>query len=296
MSIDMADHGRYLYQSINDREPFEWPGGKRLAVYIGLNFEHFHFGKGHGPALAPGGREPDVLNYSWRDYGNRVGAWRLLDMFESLGFPVGLIVNSSIADHCPELITTYRQKLSSELIAHGRTNGESQNEFDEADEAELIAESRDRLIKTFGERPTGWLGPWIAQSHRTPDLLAEAGFTYNLDWAHDDQPIWMATRGNGEILSVPYPQELNDIPSIVPHRIDYREFEARIIDQFDEMMEQSRRQSLVMGISLHPYIMGQPFRLRALRRALMHIVARERDIWLTTPGHIAEHFAGLFPN
>lgn len=296
MTIELATHGRYDYSAITDREPFEWPEGKRLAVYIGLNFEHFHFGKGYGAALATGRQEPDVLNYSWRDYGNRVGAWRMLELFESLGFPVGLIVNAAMADYCPELIAAYRQKLSSEIIAHGRTNSESQNEFDEAGEAELIAESRDRLIEAFGERPTGWLGPWIAQSYRTPDLLAEAGFTYHMDWAHDDQPTWMATRGNGEILSVPYPQEINDIPSIVAHHIDYREFEARIVDQFDEMMEQSRRQSLVMGIALHPYIMGQPFRLRALRRALTHIAARRRDIWLTTPGRIAEHYAGLFPN
>lgn len=295
MSITLRHHHRYSYQAIVDREDFEWPEGKRLAVYIGLNFEHFHFDQGHGAALVPGRRQPDVLNYSWRDYGNRVGAWRLLEMFESLGFPLGLIVNSTIADYCPELILAYRQKLSSELIAHGRTNSESQNEFDEDGEAALIAEARDKLIDAFGERPVGWLGPWIAQSRATPDLLAEAGFVYHLDWAHDDQPIWMDTRGNGEILSVPYPQEINDIPHQVPQYSDYREFEARIIDQFDEMMEQSRRQSLVMGIALHPYIVGQPFRLRSLRRALTHIAARRRDIWLTTPGQIAEHYAGLFP-
>ncbi|MES1936174.1 polysaccharide deacetylase family protein [Salinisphaera hydrothermalis] len=295
MSITLRHHHRYSYQPIADREDFLWPDGKRLAVYIGLNFEHFHFDQGYGPALVPGRRQPDVLNYSWRDYGNRVGAWRLLEMFESLGFPVGLIVNSTIADYCPELILAYRQKLSSELIAHGRTNSESQNEFDEEGEAELIAESRDKLIAAFGERPVGWLGPWIAQSRATPDLLAEAGFVYHLDWAHDDQPVWMDTRGNGEILSVPYPQEINDIPHQVPQYGDYREFEARIIDQFDEMMDQSRRQSLVMGIALHPYIVGQPFRLRSLRRALTHIAARRRDIWLTTPGQIAEHYAGLFP-
>ncbi|RJS91359.1 polysaccharide deacetylase family protein [Salinisphaera sp. Q1T1-3] len=294
MSTHLAQHGRYDYVAINDRPDFTWPEGKRLAVYIGLNFEHFHFGSGYGPMLVPGRHEPDVLNYSWRDYGNRVGAWRMLSLFESLGLPAGLIVNAAIADYCPELIRAYRQKLSSELIAHGRTNSESQNEFDEAGEAALIAESRDRLISAFGERPVGWLGPWIAQSRATPDLLAEAGFIYHMDWAHDDQPIWMDTRGRGEILSVPYPQEINDIPAIVPHRIDHREFEARIVDQFDEMLFQSRRQSLVMGIALHPYISGQPFRLRALRRALEHIAAHRSQIWLTTPGAIAEHYSGLF--
>ena len=295
MTLELDHHHRYPYRPITDRPDFEWPEGKRLAVHIGVNFEHFHFGHGYGPALVPGRHEPDVLNCAWRDYGNRVGAWRMLEMFESLGFPVGLIVNSTIADYCPELIQAYRARLSSELIAHGRTNSESQNEFDEAGEAALIAESRDHLLDVFGERPVGWLGPWIAQSARTPDLLAEAGFVYHMDWAHDDQPVWMATRGNGSILSVPYPQEINDIPAIVPHRGDHREFEARIVDQFDEMLAQSKRQSLVMGIALHPYIMGQPFRIRSLRRALSHIAAHRDDIWLTTAGAIADHYAGVCP-
>ncbi|MES1942201.1 polysaccharide deacetylase [Salinisphaera sp. T5B8] len=293
MSRTIRSHGRYRYSAIVDRPDFDWPEGRRLAVYIGLNLEHFDFGQGYGAALASGRREPDVLNYSWRDYGNRVGAWRLLELFESLKLPVGLIVNSSIADYCPELVTAYRARLDTELIAHGRTNSESQNEFDEAGEAALIAESRDRLTAAFGEAPQGWLGPWIAQSEITPDLLAEAGFGYHLDWCHDDQPTWMATRDGGRILSVPYPQEINDIPSIVAHHIDYREFAARIVDQFDEMHEQSRAQLLVMGIALHPYIVGQPFRLRALRRALTHVASVRGDVWLTTPGAIARHFARM---
>ena len=291
MSNPLADHGRYAYRAITDRPPFEWPNGKRLAVYVGVNFEHFAFGHGLGAALASGRSEPDVLNYAWRDYGNRVGAWRLLALFEALEFPVGIIVNSTVIDFCPELIRAYRQRLSTEIIAHGRSNSESQKDFAVAEEAALIAQSRDRLTEAFGEAPKGWLGPWMAQSHLTPDLLAEAGFIYHLDWCHDDQPIWMATRNDGHILSVPYPQELNDIPAIAAHHIDYREFEARIVDQFDEMLEQSQQQSLVMGIAIHPYIMGQPFRLRALRRALEHIAKRRSDIWLTVPGHVALHYA-----
>lgn len=295
MPRTVAHHHRFAYRPIVDRPDFEWPGGKRLAVYIGLNIEHFDFGSGYGAALAAGRQEPDVLNYAWREYGNRVGAWRLLALFEALDLPVGLIVNSTIADHCPQLIAACRARLHTELIAHGRTNSESQNEFDEPGEVALIAQSRERLAGVFGEHPTGWLGPWIAQSPVTPDLLAEAGFPYHLDWCHDDQPTWMATRDGGRILSVPYPQEINDIPSIVAHHIDHREFAARIVDQFDEMREQSRSQPLVMGIALHPYIVGQPFRLRVLRRALAHIAAHRDDVWLITPGAIAAHYTTLFP-
>ncbi len=295
LPMPLRQHHRYAYTAINDRPDFDWPNGRRLAVYIGLNFEHFSYGEGLGAALVPDRREPDVLNYAWRDYGNRVGAWRLLELFESLDFPVGLIVNSSIADYCPQLIAAFQQRLPTEIIAHGRSNSESQNTLGEVDEARLIQQSRDRLIEAFDEKPRGWLGPWIAQSHATIDLLAEAGFAYHLDWCHDDQPTWMATRHSGHILSVPYPQEINDIPAIVPHHIDYREFAARIVDQFDEMLEQSRQQPLVMGIALHPYIMGQPFRLRALRRALSHIAEHRERIWLTVPGAVAKHYAECFP-
>ena len=98
-------HGRYRYSAIVDRPDFDWPEGRRLAVYVGLNLEHFDFGQGHGAALATGRRELDVLNYSWRDYGNRVGAWRMLEMFEALDLPVGLIVNSSIADSGPLFVS-----------------------------------------------------------------------------------------------------------------------------------------------------------------------------------------------
>ena len=128
----------------------------------------------------------------------------------------------------------------------------------------------------------------FAQSRSTPDLLAEAGYAYLLDWAMDDRPVRLTTRGGGSILSIPYPQELNDIPAIVSRKTGAREFATMIVDQFEEMVAQSAHQPLVMGIALHPYIVGQPFRLRALREALMQIRER-RGVWWTTPGAIAAH-------
>jgi allantoinase len=140
-----------------------------------------------------------------------------------------------------------------------------------------------------GRPPAGWLGPWISQSRVTPDLLAEAGYRYLLDWDHDDQPTWFATRNGGRILTVPYPQELNDIPAIVARKETGRQFADMIVDAFDEMLEQARAAPLVMGVALHPYIVGRPHRLRPLRQALQHIADRRSDIWLTTAGAIADH-------
>jgi allantoinase len=127
----------------------------------------------------------------------------------------------------------------------------------------------------------------------TPDLLAEAGYSYLLDWGMDDQPIWFRTRGGKRILSVPYPQEVNDIPAIAVRRNMGTQFSEMIVDQFDEMLAQSKSGPLVMGIALHPYLVGYPYRLRELRRALDHINKSNKQFWLTTSGAIAEYVAKL---
>lgn len=287
-----AGHGRYPYRPIEGRADFEWPGGHRLAVYLALNIEVFAFGEGLGAELAPGGPQPDVLNYAWRDYGNRVGIWRLLDEFYRLELPATVLANSDAYAECPEVMAAFRQR-GDEVVAHGRTNSERQGVMDEAAERSLIAEATDVIARAEGRRPSGWLGPWISQSRTTPDLLAEAGYDYLLDWCHDDQPVWMATRGGGRIVSVPYPQELNDIPAVVARRVEGRTFAEMIVDGFDEQLAQSAAQPLVFAVALHPYIVGQPHRLRPLRRALEHIAAHRDRVWLCHAGEIARHwFAG----
>jgi peptidoglycan/xylan/chitin deacetylase (PgdA/CDA1 family) len=282
----MPTHGRYDYAPITRRHDYSWPGGKRLAVYIGVNLEHFAFGEGLGAALAPGGPQPDVLNYAWRDYGNRVGAWRLLALLDELRLPACAIANAAIFDYCPELPAAFLAR-GDEIVAHGRTNSERQGDMDEAGETRLIEETTEVIRRHSGVRPLGWLGPWISESRVTPDLLQEAGYRYLLDWCHDDQPVWLRTR-RGRILSVPYPQEVNDIPAIVVRQMTAPEFADMILDQFHEMARQSVEQPLVMGIAIHPYIVGQPHRLPHLRRVFEEIAGKREVLWLTTPGGIAE--------
>jgi peptidoglycan/xylan/chitin deacetylase (PgdA/CDA1 family) len=291
--MDLAGHGRYDYSPIVGRPDYSWPGGARLAVYVGLNLEHFAFGEGLGAELAPGGPQPDVLNYAWRDYGNRVGAWRMLELFDALGWPCSVLLNSAIYDYAPQLAAAFRAR-GDEFVGHGRSNAERQGILDEAGERALIAEATAAIARHEGRAPAGWLGPWISQSRVTPDLLQGAGYSYLLDWCMDDQPVWFRTR-HGRILSLPYPQELNDIPMIVGRKIGGDSFADMIVDNFDEMRAQSRAQPLVMGIALHPYLVGQPYRLRHLRRALQHIAANRDGVWITTAGAIAAHAASLPP-
>lgn len=290
----LKDHGRYAYRAITDRADYSWPNGKRLAVYIGLNLEHFAFGEGLGAELAPGGPQPDVLNYAWRDYGNRVGAWRMLQMFEALEMPASVLANSAMYDYAPDLMAAFRAR-GDEVVGHGRTNSERQSTFDRVDEAALISEATAVLQAHEGVAPKGWLSPWIAESLHTPDLLAEAGYGYTLNWCMDDQPVWMQTSA-GRLLSIPYPQEVNDIPSIVARKDGAADFADMIIDNFDEMLLQSVQQPLVMGIALHPYLVGQPYRLRHLRRALTHIAAHREEIWLTRAGDIHTYCTDHIPD
>ena len=288
-----AGHDRYDYSPITARPTWRWPNGAGLAVYIAINLECFSFGEGLGAELAPGGPQPDVLNYSWRDYGNRVGAFRLVELLDALHMPASVLINSDIYRQAPGLAEAFRAR-GDEFVGHGRTNSERQGALSEADESALIAEATDAIARHEGAPPKGWLSPWISQSRATPDLLAELGYSYMLDWCMDDQPIWMRTR-RGPILAVPYPQEINDIPAIVARKLEAPAFARMIIDHFDEMLDQSARAPLVMGIALHPYIMGQPHRLRVLRRALAHIAERRDAIWLTRAGAIAEHVAPSRP-
>ena len=289
----LRHHQRFDYQGIHQRADYVWPGGSRLAVYLGFNIEHFAFAEGLGARLGPPSPEPDVLNYSWREYGNRVGAWRCLELFDELLLPAGTLINTALYDHCPELVAACVAR-GDELIGHGHTNSVRQGDMTREQEAEMIRACRDAILRHSGVAPTGWLSPWISESPDTPDLLTEAGYRYTLNWCHDDQPMPMRT-ASGPLWSVPYPQELNDIPMIIARQMTAPAFADMVLDQFEEMMRQARSQPLVMGIALHPYIVGQPHRLKHLRRAL-EVIAQARDqgsVWFTTPGKIHEHVAAM---
>jgi peptidoglycan/xylan/chitin deacetylase (PgdA/CDA1 family) len=289
----LPTHGRYDYTPWRGRMPYAWPNGAKLAVYLGVNLEHFAFGEGLGAELAPGGPQPDVLNFAWRDYGNRVGGWRLLDLLDEMKLPATVLLNSAMYDYAPTLVAAHRAR-GDEMAGHGRTNSERQSVLPEPEERRLIAESTEAIARHEGTAPRGWLSPWIAESRTTPDLLAEAGYRYTMNWCADDAPVWMTTRA-GPLLAVPYPQEVNDIPAIVARRESAEAFARMIVDDFEERLRQVQSDGLpqVMGIALHPYIVGQPHRLRVLRRALALIAQARGDIWITTAGAVFDHVASL---
>jgi allantoinase len=294
MSNILDSHQRYQYRP-RQSPPFKhWSEDKGLAVYIAINLEHFSFSSSEGAKLIASKQMPDVLNFSWRDYGNRVGAWYLADLFEEFTIPPAVICNTAILDYCPELLDHWLALRGSELIAHGHTNSERQGAFSCEQEQQLIANCQQWLTQYQGKPVSGWLSPWISESEVTPDLLVKEGFSYTLNWAHDDNPVLMETT-DGKLISIPYPQELNDIPTIIPNGASIDRF-CRMIDyQFQELFERSKTRPQVMAIALHPYIVGQPFRLHLLRKTLKHLLSQRDKFWLTTPAKIAERYNQAMP-
>ncbi|MBT5911454.1 polysaccharide deacetylase family protein [Rhodospirillaceae bacterium] len=289
----LKTHGRYSYSSLPNRTKYEWPNGTKLAVYVAMNIEAFSYGEGKGAAIAPPEQAMSHSIYSWRDYGNRVGFWRLMDMFDDLGIPVQHQINTAIYDECPDIPERIRSR-NDEFLGHGYTNSQEQGGLSEADERLFIDQCTSTIKQYEGKAPTGWMSPWLSNSETTMDLLQEAGYGYVMDWTMDDQPIWMKTR-NGRILSMPYPVEANDNRGIVWYRYTSSEFTDMLIDNFDEMLEQTQNDGhpLVCPISLHPFVVGRPYRIRQLRRALEHILKYKDRIWLTRPGDIYQHIQSL---
>lgn len=289
--MKLPQHGRYGHSALPQRPVYAWPNGASLALVVCNNIEHFAFRAGLGSDSAQMGAPQNQRNYAWRDYGNRVGLWYLLDLLDEFGLPCAHNVNAAALDACPE-ITPALLARGDEFVGHGRTNSERQDGLWEEDERRLIVESRDTIQRHAGKQPEGWLGPYIAQSASTLDLLKEEGFRYVMDWAADDQPFWMRTR-SGPLLSIPYSIELNDSPALVFRQHTGRQFAEMIIDQFDEMLNLSRKYPLVCSLVLHPFIVGQPFRLRAMRQAFAHILEHREKLWIARPGELAHYVAGL---
>lgn len=292
------DFKRISFSAIVSRPDFCWPGDKRLACYLALNLEHFIYGEG-GVDLDRTSPPPNLRSYLWREYGNRVGVWRLLDLFDDLGFPLGVIANTAVYDHAPEILAAHRAR-GDEIIGHGITNSKPLAAMNEAEERQLVQDVTARLTKEEGKPPQGWLSPYLAPSERTPDLLAEYGYDYTLDFGMmDDQPFWCETTPSNKdtpepMLCLPYPIEMNDQPAMVFRRDTPDQFFSAAIDQFDEMRRTSSTYPQVFVLSLHSFIAGQPHRLKHLRRLLEHIQTHEKDVWITKPGEVAKHYRQLF--
>ena len=264
-------HALYPYRAIVDAPKIEWPNGARVAVWVIPNVEHFHIEVGPGA--------PDVRNYSRRDYGNRVGIWRIMD-----GVRGSVMLNGEVGLHYPRIMKAMVD-LDWELLGHGLTNSSMLTGLSREAERKVIFETKD-IIEAHGLKMKGWLGPGLTETFNTPDLLREAGVEYVADWVNDDLPYRM----NNGLYSIPYSIELNDMPLFNNPSISIVDFERRIRDSFDVLYEEGAKNARVMAIALHPFLIGAAHRIRYLDRALQYIAGHDK-VWFATGAEIVSAYA-----
>lgn len=281
------DNPIYAYSPITERPRLAWPNGARVAFYVGLNVEHFEIDK-PSTSIVPFSSHlvPDPMNYGWRDYGARVGFWRVAELLDKVGMRASVLLNADVCEHYPQIIEAGRQRDWA-WLAHGKNNSTMHSGLSIEDERVALHEIVGRIERATGKRPQGWMGPALTETFATARLIRELGMSYVLDWCADDQPFPLAEPG---VISVPYSIELNDIPMFVFNGFTGEDFTRAVIDQFDQLYEDSTAQSgRVMALALHPFVIGQPFRAKYLARALAYI-ANHKDVWLTTSDEIAAHY------
>ncbi len=282
------EHNRYKYSAISRRPKLTLPDGARVAVWITPNVEHYHYDK---PAMSitqmTASLRPDVLNYAWRDYGVRVGIWRIMDILERQGFVATAALNSEVCAEYPEIVEA-GNRLGWEWMAHGPNNSMLFTGMPEEAEKPIITGVLDEIAKSTGKRARGWLGPALTETDHTLDLLAEAGIEYVADWCNDEQPYTMTTR-SGSIVAMPYTLEIGDIPAFLFNGQSGQDFEDMIVGQFDQMYEEGGTTAHFLSIAIHPFLVGHPYRARHLERALAHIRKRA-DVWIATGGAMLDWY------
>lgn len=282
----MQEPNRYAFSPISQRTPLKLPNDARVAVWVIPNVEHFLFDRPSTSLTAvTTGLIPDVLNYSWRDYGPRVGFWRMLDVLSKCGVKATAALNSDVCEFYPELIKAGNEH-GWEWMAHGKNNSSLITKMNEDEERALINSVIDTITHSTGKRPRGWLSPALSETFNTPDLLAEAGIEYTANWVNDEQPYPMRVK-HGSLVSLPYAIEINDIPAFLDLKQSGEQFATMIRDTFDVLHEDGAVSARVMAISIHPFLIGQPHRSRPFERALQYIKDRG-DVWFATGSEILD--------
>lgn len=283
------ENERFEYSPIISRKPFKLPLEARLAVWVVINIEYFDIGSSEFAFAGDPGLKiiPDVRNYATRDYGSRIGVWRIMEVLDRHEIRATVALNSGVCDHYPVIIEEGK-KRKWEFMGHGISNSMLLAGLSEDEERRVIGSSLDTIAKAVGQRPVGWLSPGLTETFNTPDILAEAGIKYLCDWCNDDQPYPMKVK-KGNFISIPYSREINDIPIFISHHLTASQFTEIVSDQFDCLYREGAGQARIMAIALHPFVIGTPFRIASLDRALRYIKSHQ-NVWFATGWEIARYY------
>ncbi len=280
MSVDPVP-----YLPLNARPRIAWPNGARVALWVAPNVEVYELMPPHNPLFTAWGRvpaPPDVMSFGYRDFGNRVGFWRILEVLDRHGVRATASLNVAVLDHFPEIGRAMAERDWA-FMGHGLYNTRFLYGITRDDERALYREMREKVRATGGEL-RGVFGPHASLSPHSMDVLAEEGFLYSADWLLDDQPFPIATAA-GRLVGVPYSFEINDGPLFLGSYSD-DEFVRRCRDQFDVLYAEGAEDGRVMCIAFHPFLLGQPHRIALLEEALEYVLGHDA-VWVTTADEIA---------
>jgi peptidoglycan/xylan/chitin deacetylase (PgdA/CDA1 family) len=284
---------RISYSAITQRPKLKLPGGARMAVWVIVNVEEWDPQQPMPRTVltppAGGSPSPDIPNWAWHEYGNRVGFWRLLKIFDDFKLPAALAINGCAIPAYPA-ITEAAIARNWEFMGHGFTQRNMQKVENERED---IRKTNAAIVKATGKPPRGWLGPGLTETWETPDLLSEEGYDYVCDWVLDDQPVWLKTR-NKPIVNIPYTQECNDVAMMLIQHHKASEYYDRAIDQFEQIYDDAADSARIMAIVIHPYIMGAPHRTKYFRKIFEQIRSKP-DVAFMTGGQIYDWFIANGP-
>ena len=280
-----ARYGPFPYSPIVDRPKRRWSNGARLALWIVPNIEFFALDEQVPKEAGGGGPAPDVMQWAMRDYGNRVGVFRLMQVLDDHKVRGTVALNSEICDEHPRIVESCLER-EWELMGHNESNSRRLNAFSEDEQAAIIKRSLDTIVRHTGRPVDGWLSAGLTESWHTLDQLCDHGVRYVADWINDDQPYPIRLDDGREIISVPYAGNINDKVAFDLHHFTADQFGDAIRAQFDVLWREGADRARVMCIALHPYLIGAPYRIDALNKVLRHILAYD-EVWCATGSEIA---------
>lgn len=291
------DHDYYAWSPIVTRKPLKWPKDARIAFCLIVALEHYEFQFKEGafvPADVPGGYLgrrpfPDLANYSHREYGNRVGLFRVLEVLDKYGIKATAAIDASVAEHYPDVISECKSR-DWEIIGHGQALTQViTSKMTEEEERVHIKGVLDTIGRATGSRPLGWWGPEYGESARTPTILADEGIRYLCDWPNDEQP-YPINVPNASMFSLPIMLEFDDVYAHWNRHVPIDRWERLVTEGFDVMYADGAGQPRVLAWTIHPWLIGQPFRIGHLDRILDHILSRA-GIWQATGSEIIDWYA-----
>lgn len=289
----------YDYVPLPKRKPLKWPNGARIALIVTINLEYWDLLKegdqpyyAGGPPVIPDpmpANVPDFPNYSWREYGHRVGVWRMFDTFDAVGVPASCTMNAKMGLERKDIIDAANER-DFELVAHNYEQGDllTNYHFDKEAETKLIRDALSVYKDTVGRPARGWLSSSLRSTTQTADILVDEGLSFICDYMNDEQP-YMINTPNGQIVSTPYSVEINDFTFFHRRGMSTSAVLELLKEQFDQLYLEGESSGRLMNIGLHPHVAGHPYRIRALREFLQYAKGHE-GVWWAKREEIADWY------